>query len=356
MFRKHVIGLMSGTSLDGLDICYCTFEKDDNWTYSNIIAETVPYNNQWRQKLGKAITLDRESLMSLDREFGDYLAKKTGQFIDKNGLRGKVDLICSHGHTVHHQPQVGITVQIGDGQRIANHLKLPVIYDFRSADVALGGQGAPIVPIGDEYLFYGYDACLNLGGIANISLNRNSERIAFDISPTNLPLNEITRTELGVEYDRDGAVAASGKIITALKDSLDQLDYYQKTAPKSLGVEWLHTSFYPILENFKHFSAADRLKTITDHETDQIAQVFESYSIKNVLITGGGALNSFFIKTLKTKTKTKIHVPNRLLVDFKEALIFGFLGVLHARNEINTLRSVTGARRNSIGGRRVEPL
>jgi anhydro-N-acetylmuramic acid kinase len=355
MFKKRVIGLMSGTSLDGLDICYVQFEKDQKWTFSNIIAETIPYSSEWGEKLGTAIELSRSDLNILNQEFGQYLANKTTEFMAKHNLQGQVDLIASHGHTIHHQPQAGITVQIGDGQIIANQTGLPVIFDFRTADVALGGQGAPLVPMGDEHLFNDYDACLNLGGIANISMNRNGERIAFDITACNLPLNSLTRNELNIEYDANGQIAASGQIIEELLLKLNELSYYNLQHPKSLGVEWLNEIFYPILKNFHSFPLADRLATIIAHETDQIARIFADHQIKNVLVTGGGAFNSYFIQRLQHKTDTEITLPSPLIIDFKEALIFGFLGVLHSRNEINTLRSVTGASRNSIGGRRVEP-
>jgi anhydro-N-acetylmuramic acid kinase len=355
MFQMGVIGLMSGTSLDGLDICFARFQFDKTWRFDQLITKTVPYNLSWRKILDQAIQLSPDKLAELDEKFGDFLAIQTEAFLKEHDLSDRVELIASHGHTVHHRPSEGVTVQIGNGQRIANHLNKSVVYDFRINDVKLGGQGAPLVPVGDELLFHSYDACLNLGGIANISYRKHEQRIAFDISPCNLPLNKIMRDKFEKEFDQDGHTAMSGKVIPKLLDTLNQLDYYRLPPPKSLGVEWLNAVFNPIIDVYQRAKTEDVLATIIAHETDQIAQVFEDTGLKNVLITGGGAFNSYFIEQLKVKTTTQIILPEEELISFKEALIFGFLGVLNVRNEINTYRSVTGAKRDSIGGKLVAP-
>ena len=355
MFQMGVIGLMSGTSLDGLDICFARFNFNKIWSFDRLITKTIPYEPHWRSQLDQAIHLSSENLSKLDASFGDFLAVQTHAFMLEHKLFDQVKLIASHGHTVHHRPSEGVTVQIGDGQRIADALNINVVYDFRTKDVELGGQGAPLVPVGDELLFHEYDACLNLGGIANISFKKGGDRIAFDIAPCNLPLNKIMRDFFQKEYDQDGQLAGSGEVIPTLLKSLNQLEYYQLFPPKSLGVEWLEAHFYPLIEQYENFKKEDILRSIIAHETDQIARVFNQEKLNNVLITGGGAYNTYLIDQLKHKTQTEIILPSNQLIAFKEALIFAFLGVLNVRDEINTYRSVTGAKRNSKGGKLVYP-
>lgn len=355
MFQIGVIGLMSGTSLDGLDICFVRFTRQKNWQYDQIITETIPYSMEWRNKLNHAIQLSPHELESLDRDFGQFLAEKTNAFIEKHQLGNKVDLIASHGHTVHHRPEAGVTVQIGNGKVLADLTGKKVVFDFRTKDVALGGQGAPLVPVGDAYLFGQYDACLNLGGISNISYHKAGNRIAFDIAPCNLPLNKLMREHFEQTYDFNGEKAKKGQVIPTLHAALNQLDYYQKSPPKSLAVEWLNSQFYPLINEFSDAKTEDLLATIVAHETDQIATVFKKEQVQEVLITGGGAYNTYFIDQLKGKTATKIIIPPDELVGFKEALIFGLLGVLKLLEEINTFCSVTGARQDSIGGKLIQP-
>ena len=342
---------MSGTSLDGLDICCCQFtrQKDDNWSYEILAAQAVPYNDSWRSLLRNSIEQkDEDALLLLSKDFGAFMAREVDYFMGKNYLTD-IDFVVSHGHTVHHRPEEGITVQIGEGAEMAVDLGLMVINDFRVLDVELGGQGAPLVPMVDKLLFSEYDGCLNLGGIANISFDREGLRLAFDICPANLPLNKLVSENLGELYDKDGSYAASGTVISPLLEQLNQLHFYQTNGPKSLGVEWLEDQFYPLLR--KENDWKNILRTIVEHETDQIARICNQNELKRVLVTGGGAFNTFFMERLRSKSHSEFVVPEAELVEFKEALAFAFLGVLRSRNEVNTLASVTGAREDSCGGK-----
>ncbi len=351
------IGLMSGTSLDGLDICYVEFSKDNqNWSYNMLITKSVDYNEEWKNQLRNSFGEKLGKGSTLDVAYGKLLGDEVNKFIKEHDLNGKVDFIASHGHTVFHQPSKGITVQIGDGAALSESTNILVINDFRIKDVELGGQGAPLVPIGDLLLFHEYQACLNLGGFSNISFDLNDERIAFDISPCNLPLNKLMLAHFNREYDNHGEISKTGRLIPELLDELNNLEFYQKSNPKSLGFEWLEAFFYPVLDKFNSESIENIMRTITEHIAIQIADVLNENAIKNVLITGGGVYNGFLIERVKSKTKCKLNVPSDEIIEFKEALIFAFLGALNFQDELNTLKSVTGAKENSIGGIRHYPL
>ncbi|WP_312823421.1 anhydro-N-acetylmuramic acid kinase [Epilithonimonas sp.] len=333
------IGLMSGTSLDGLDICYSKFIKNDSiGTFEILKCKTLPYSTDWENRLKNAINLSSEKLLELNSEYGFYLGEKTKEFISNNKIT-ELNLISSHGHTIFHQPKNKFTLQIGDGRAIKIKTNKTTIYDFRSQDVLLGGNGAPLVPIGDEILFSEYDACLNLGGFSNISLKRNEKRIAFDICPVNIILNNLAN-KLGKKYDKNGDFARNGTIDFHLLDQLNQLNFYQEKAPKSLGIEWINENVYPLIQDQK---PEDLLATFTEHAAIQIAKVFNDYEIRNVLITGGGTYNSFLIEKIKAKTKTEINIPEKEIIEYKEALIFAFMGVLRLLNLNNVLSSATGS-------------
>ncbi|MDR6403889.1 MULTISPECIES: anhydro-N-acetylmuramic acid kinase [Chryseobacterium] len=334
----HAIGLMSGTSLDGLDICFARFEKKDFWNFDILRAETIPYPKNWEEKLRNSIHLSAEELLELHSEYGFYLGKSARNFIGKHQLEN-VDLIASHGHTVFHQPQKKFTLQIGDGRAIKIENKLPVIYDFRSQDVLMGGNGAPLVPIGDELLFSEYDACLNLGGFSNISLKINEKRIAFDIAPVNIVLNKLVE-KFNKSFDENGDLARTGKIDEDLLFKLNSLKFYKQSQPKSLGIEWCNEFIFPEFENM---DAIDLLATFTEHVAQQISSVINEYQLKNILFTGGGTYNSYLIQKIKEKTTAEIIIPEREIIDYKEALIFAFMGVLRLNNEINVLSSATGS-------------
>ena len=352
-----VIGVMSGTSLDGLDLAYCHFSINNTgkWDFKLINSKSVSYTSELEYSLKNAVNISSEQLLLLDIQYGRWLGIQINDFINENSL--EVDFIASHGHTVFHQPEKSITNQIGSGQEIAFITQKDVVCDFRKKDVALGGQGAPLVPIGDQELFAHYLACLNLGGIANVSFNKANERIAFDIGMANMLLNYLANL-LGKAYDASGLLARSGTINQTLLDQLNNLSYFQQPFPKSLGYEWFLSDVLPLMEA-SEISVEDKLATVVEHEAIQIGNVLkDNLSTEGeVLITGGGALNDFLVERIDSYTPKhlKIVIPDKSIIDFKEAIIFAFMGVLKMRNEVNCLKSVTGARQNSSGGEIFQP-
>ncbi|MGC5744078.1 anhydro-N-acetylmuramic acid kinase [Chryseobacterium sp. NFX27] len=336
--KVQAIGLMSGTSLDGLDICFASFEKKKDWNFQILKAETLPYSKNWEDKLRNSIHLSSEELLELHSEYGFYLGQKVREFIGCNHLEN-IDLIASHGHTVFHQPKKKFTLQIGDGRAIKIKTGLPVIYDFRSQDVLMGGNGAPLVPIGDELLFSDYDACLNLGGFSNISLKQNGKRIAFDIAPVNIVLNRLAN-KFNKNFDENGDLARKGNIDQDLLNKLNALDFYHQSHPKSLGIEWCNEAIFPLLENI---DVTDAMATFTEHVAQQISNVISLNRLENVLCTGGGSYNTCLIDKIREKTEFAVIIPERQIIDHKEALIFAFMGVLRMKNEINVLSSATGS-------------
>jgi anhydro-N-acetylmuramic acid kinase len=352
MEKKYkVIGIMSGTSLDGLDIAYCEFRKNKKWEYKILFAETRKYSREWKDRLSNAFRNDKVYLNYLDKEYGKFIGKEIRKFINKHTIF--VDFIASHGHTVFHQPHKKVTLQIGSGAGIASVCKLPVVFDFRSEDVNLGGQGAPLVPVVDKLLFSTYNYCLNLGGFANISFdNKLGKRIAFDICPVNIVLNGLAG-KLGKEFDKGGEIASKGQVNQQLLGKLNKLRFYKMTHPKSLGREWVENIFFPIINTY-NISVQDKLRTVVEHAAIQIALATNSeFKTLNsqLLITGGGAYNTFLLGRIAFYAKSRIFLPKDVTIQFKEAMAFAFLGVLKMRKEINILKSVTGAKRDSSGGR-----
>lgn len=347
MNTYKVIGLMSGTSLDGVDIAYCIFTKKNGvWKYKTEIAETIGYNEGWVKVLTILSYKSAIKLLYIHKMYGRYLGSLVTEFIKKHKL--SPDFIASHGHTIFHQPDEKITFQVGDGAEIAATSGLTVVCDFRSTDVALGGQGAPLVPVGDKYLFNNYNYKLNLGGIANISFEKKGKIFAFDICPSNIPLNSIA-AKFKKTYDDKGKIAASGKVNSILLDKLNKLEYFSLSAPKSLGKEWINKSFMRIVDK-SDIPDKDKMRTICEHIAIQISAAAPYKKGETMLVTGGGAYNTFLMERIKALCPSKIVIPNNKTVEFKEALIFAFLGVLRMRGEINCLSSVTGARKDSVGG------
>jgi len=340
------IGCMSGTSLDGLDLAACRFTFETNWKFEVLKAITIPYSHKWVNKLAAASDLNALDFAFLHNEYGKFIGKQVAVFC--SDLPEKPDLVSSHGHTIFHQPLEKLTLQIGNGAFVAAYSGLPTACDFRSLDVALKGQGAPLVPIGDELLFGEYEFCLNLGGIANVSYRENGERKAFDICPANMAFNHFIK-ELGFEYDLDGNLGRSGKVQEELLSLLSELEFYQQKGPKSLSREWFEKEFLPLIISFQ-LTPEDILRTLYEHVSDQLAQAVDQFPKGQILVTGGGAHNVFLIELFSEKTKHKTIVPSEQIIDFKEAIIFGFLGVLRLRNEINCLKSVTGSNHDHSGG------
>lgn len=351
------IGLMSGSSLDGLDIVFAEFHQQfGRWNYEIKNATCYTYPEQWMKRLRSATSLNAYDYQLLHTEYGHYLGQMVNRFIEENGMQYQVALISSHGHTTFHAPGKRMTAQLGDGAALAAETQLPVVTDLRALDIAFGGQGAPIVPIGEKLLLGDYTYFLNLGGIANISIpsQSNGSIVAFDICAANRVLNMLAEKE-GKEYDAGGEMAAAGNVNNALLEKLNQLQYYRDPYPKSLANEFGTETVYPIIEN-AGLSNKDAIRTYTQHIADQIRNSIDgaANSVQGKLLaTGGGAFNTFLIDTLRKQLEPaniEVVIPDDNLVKYKEALIMALIGVLRWRQEYNVFSSVTGAKRDSIGG------
>lgn len=342
--------------MDGLDIVYTQLEEvRGKWTFDIKHATCIPYNADWTTRLQHTATLPVSEFLKLHTAYGRYLGEQVNKFIAQHELEHKVHFIASHGHTVFHEPQAHTTMQIGDGATIAALTGLPVISDLRALDVALGGQGAPIVPIGDKLLFGGYDYFLNIGGIANITVTHNDSLLAFDVCPANQILNVLAQRE-GKPYDEDGQIAAQGVLLIDVLSQLNEADYYSQRPPKSLSNEAARDLVFPILLESKH-STASLLHTTVQHIAEQVAEAAKQYPAEKdnatMLVTGGGAFNTFLMLHLQKALEplnVTIAVPDPTIVKFKEALIMALIGALRWREETNVLSSVTGASRDSISG------
>ena len=347
--KFNIIGVMSGTSLDGIDLAHLNFEIiNGKWSFQILECETIGYSQKWIDHLKIAVGFSELELQKLNVAYTLLLGTVISDFINRNKIEN-IDAVCSHGHTILHQPQNGITLQIGNLPEIAALCKQKVVCDFRIQDVELGGQGAPLVPIGDRILFSDYDYCLNLGGFSNISFEENGNRIAFDISPVNTVLN-FYANQLGLDYDDKGKISRTGTVNSELLNELNRLDFYQKKYPKSLGFEFVKEIILPLIESYP-ISIEDKMNTFTEHIAIQIALALPNKKI-NLFITGGGAYNDFMIERVQFHLpETKVVIPERKIIEFKEALIFGLLGVLKLRNEINTFSSVTGAKTDHSSGK-----
>jgi anhydro-N-acetylmuramic acid kinase len=345
----NVIGVMSGTSLDGIDLAHVIFSRLENrWHYQIEETKAVPYTEDWVYRLKKAVDFSPEELEKLNTDYTLLLGNVISDFIAANQLEN-LDGVCSHGHTILHQPQNGFTLQIGNLPEIAKLTNQKVICDFRIQDVDYGGQGAPLVPIGDRFLFPEYDFCLNLGGFSNISFEQDGKRIAFDISPVNTVLNFYANL-LGYEYDDKGAIARSGTISELLLQELNNIDFYAQVYPKSLGYEFVKTIVLPMMERH-NISIEDKLRTFTEHIAIQTLLAVPKKT-GSLLVTGGGAYNKFLLERMAFHLpEMKFEVPDDKTVQYKEALIFALLGILKLRNEVNVLASVTGAKHDHSSGK-----
>lgn len=345
---------MSGSSLDGLDIVFTELEEHaGKWSFEIKVADCISYKEDWQYRLQLASSLSARDYLLLHADYGRYVGATVNDFIEKNALHHQVQIISSHGHTVFHEPSKHMTSQLGDGAAIAAATGINVVSDLRAMDVALGGQGAPIVPLGEKLLFPNYSYYLNLGGIANISFNAD-KYIAFDICPANRVLNMLAE-KTGKPYDEDGNIARSGSISTELLSLLNNQEYYKQSPPKSLSNNFGTDIIFPIIESM-HLPINDAARTYTEHIVQQITYAINDLRLAEsteMLVTGGGAFNKFLIERLKeslSELHVKVIVPNDDLVKYKEALIMSLLGVLRWREEDTVLSSVTGASRNSIGG------
>jgi len=329
---------MSGTSLDGIDVVYIHFEKKEKWTYKVINSITYKYSKEWFNKLKTSVNLSRIDLTKLDQEYTLLLLKQILRFINEFSIKD-IDAVSSHGHTVFHDPKNKFTYQIGNLPKISKKIGHKVICNFRQQDVSLGGQGAPLVPVGEKYLFSEYDSCINLGGFANISKTLDGKLIAYDICPVNTVLNYLSN-KMNLDFDKDGEISKNGRLIEDLYTKLNKLDYYNISHPKSLGIEWLNSNITPLLDQYPS-QIIDLLHTYTHHIAEQVSK--NTINETNILVTGGGAKNKFLIGLINKKLKNNIVIPDNILIDYKEAIIFGFLGLLKLLNINNCYSSVTGS-------------
>jgi len=336
----RVLGVMSGTSLDGVDLAICTLQKNEDWSFNIGKCTTIKYPELWKYTLQNLHTKNKKTITKININYGKYLGDLINTFLNKN----KVDFIASHGHTIFHDPDNNNTLQIGDGNTISNTTNSKVINDFRSLDISLNGQGAPLVPIGDLNLFSDYKYCINLGGFANISIKAKKSITAFDICPVNIVMNELSK-RIGKEYDKNGDFAKSGNLIPKLLEALNELEFYHQKPPKSLGREWVEQFINPLLKPSS--KAEDILNTFYEHIAIQIGKQLKD---ETALFTGGGVFNHYLMERIQHYSNTEIIIPSKKIIEYKESLIFAFLGVLRMRNEVNCLRSVTGAERDNCGG------
>ena len=338
----HVIALMSGTSLDGVDIVKCIFKQKKTWKFQIECEETIKYTKSWTKILKKLHLKSNSEINKINIKYAEFLADIINSFIKKHSL--KADFIASHGHTIFHQPENKITLQIGCGSTIAKITKLKTITNFRYTDIILGGQGAPLVPVGDLLLFPNYKYCLNLGGFANISIKKRHKIIAYDICPVNFVLNHLSH-KLELEFDYNGSLAKKGSLNIDLLNKLNKLEFYKKNAPKSLSREWVEKNIFPLIKY--DIPIIDWMHTFCEHIALQISPILQH---KSTLITGGGAFNKYLLNRIRNYSNSKLILPNKQIINMKEAIIFGFLGVLKIRNEINCFSSVTGANKDSSVG------
>jgi anhydro-N-acetylmuramic acid kinase len=346
MKETTAIGLMSGSSLDGLDLAFVKFnEEGEHYDFQILVAETLPYPEFWKTQLSEAFHKQPEDLVQLDKDYGKYLGEQVLAFAKKHGA--SPDFVASHGHTIFHKPEQHFTLQIGDGQELAKACGFLVINDFRNEDVSKGGQGAPLVPIGDKLLFSDYEICLNIGGIANVSYDENGQRIAYDLCIANQALNYLAQMK-GLDYDRDGQLARSGEVDMDLLKRLNRHPFYGQLPPKSLGREFFEAHQKGLLKNIP---IEDMLATFVEHIALQIALGISHLTKGKILVTGGGARNQFLMERLQARTSHEVVIPEKMIIDYKEALVFAFLGLLRMERKTNVLASVTGAESDSCSGR-----
>jgi anhydro-N-acetylmuramic acid kinase len=350
------LGLMSGSSLDGLDLAFCEFSiNNDQLDWNFLIGETLPFSEMWQARLAHLPVQNAQVYAKSHIYLGYYFGELCNTFLKKHKVQP--DFIASHGHTIFHDPERRYSAQIGDGAAIAATTGIQTIDNFRTQDIALNGQGAPIAPIADRYLLKGYDFYLNLGGIVNISCNANNQFIAFDISGANQVLNRLAN-ELGLPYDAGGQVAASGKLIQDLFAKSNDLEYLNTTYPKSLSNQWVQESLVPMFVDHEG-SIPDKLCSMVHHIGFQIQQSIHqivkkeklSQNAFNMIATGGGAHNSFLMKIISDyNPNINIEIPDRNIIEFKEAIMIALMGVLRLEGIPNTIHTVTGAARDTISG------
>ena len=347
MKQFNIIGIMSGTSLDGIDIVYVNFKLDQYWKYELIHVNTYKYEKKWITLLQNISKEKIISIKKIDIDYTKLLSKYVIDFIDEFSIKD-IDFVSSHGHTALHQPSKSLTYQIGNLPILAKYINQKVVCDFRVQDVELGGQGAPLVPVGEEYLFSEYNTLINLGGFANITKRIKNNLIAYDICPINIVFNHLAR-KMKLKYDEGGYIASTGNMNEDLYNHLQRLNYYKQDPPKSLGIEWVNIQVHSILKDFQDIPIKDLMNTFSNHFAFQIAKNIGDRD--EVLLTGGGAYNDYLIEKIKNLTNSKITIPDPKIIEYKEALIFSFLGLLRVLEINNCYSSVTGANKNHCSGK-----
>ena len=351
MKQFNIIGVMSGTSLDGIDIVYVNFKLDKSWKYELINSKTYKYEKKWISQLQNISQEKIHSIKKIDADYTKLLSKYIINFINEFSIKN-IDFVSSHGHTAIHKPSNSITYQIGNLPILAKYINQKVVCDFRVQDVELGGQGAPLVPAGEEYLFPEYNTLINLGGFANITKRIKNNLIAYDICPINIVFNHLSR-KMKLKYDEGGYIASTGNMNEDLYNHLQRLNYYKQDPPKSLGVEWVNIQIHPVLKDFQDIPIKDLMNTFSNHFAFQIAKNIGDHD--EVLLTGGGAYNDYLIEKIKNLTNSKISIPDPKIIEYKEALIFSFLGLLRVLEINNCYSSVTGAKINHCSGKIYNP-
>jgi len=356
--KYHAIGLMSGSSLDGIDLALTTFEVETqpkgelrvlHWEIEK--SKTIPYPAQWVSDLQKAPEMSGLELSLLHSKLGNYFGQVVLEFSKETD--SPIDYISSHGHTVFHYPQKKMTLQIGDGAAIAALTGIDVFDNFRLQDIAAGGEGAPLAPIVDAYLFPEIKYTLNLGGIANINIKTANGYLAYDLCGANQILNALSK-EAGKEYDENGQIAAKGQIIPKLLRQANQWDYLRLAPPKSLDNRQVQNHTVRLFSSYPS-PLEDRMFTAVHHIGYQIAASIHphvGFVPEQLLITGGGALNTFLVSVIKEYLSPNIEIikaPDSL-INFKECVLMGLLGLLNIYQLPTTLPSVTGAKWKTVGG------
>lgn len=358
MKNYHVLGVMTGSSLDGVDIVYTKITASEKkYSYEILMTDCVKMPAKWKLRISQLVLQNAVTYLKTSAFFGQFLGEILLDFITRNQIENQLDFIASHGQTIFHQPENKFSSQIGDGSVIAAITGFPVICDFRSVDVALGGQGAPVAPIANKLFYPEYSLFLNLGGIGNLAANINGKYVAFDFTAVNLILDKIAK-ELELEYDDEGKIAAFGNFSETLFDSLNHSIYYNKSYPKSLSGGWVSKVMLPIISR-SPLSHADKLHTVVYHVAYQLKNAISMIEAKEnisfskndkMLATGGGVFNRFLMQIIQEKIGVSVTIPDHQIIKFNEAVLMALMGVMRVRQETNIMSSVTGATYDTIGG------
>ena len=387
---RHVVGMMSGTSVDGVDAALVEISGTDSEPKVKLLAfENKPYPPQVREKIFSLFTpanatVDKVGYMNF--LLGEIYAKSALSVIEKAGMKPeKIDVIGSHGQTIWHAPipespdgiPVAYTVQIGEGSVIAERTGILTVSDFRVADMAAGGQGAPLVPF-SEYLLYRREKetilLQNIGGIGNMTVMpagaKPRDVFAFDTGPGNMIIDAVISAVTGGEktYDAGGETAAKGRVCNALLDILKEESYYRQPLPKTTGREHFGVQYTEKILSWRKensISVEDLLATVTDLTAYSIADAYERYVLpkyqaSEIIVGGGGSYNATLLRFMKERfaphgVAVRTQEDLGLSSDAKEAVAFALMADCCMRGKANTLPSVTGAEHPAVMGKISQP-